>query len=168
MSLLEQEGIQITAALHDDEIPTTESLSVNVEDVRTLRAQLKQREEELDLVRATCNNKDRYMARQGESFEVLRQHGIRLDAQLAAMIAERDFARQEFTRLQQSPVNLQLQQQLTASQAKNERLTLALQYLSDLGGGNSEVNYYAKVSLKREVSLLPIPTERPPASPGPC
>ena len=54
-----------------------------------LRALLRQREEALDLVKATCDSKDWYMARQGESFEALRQHGIMLDAQLAAMTAER-------------------------------------------------------------------------------
>ena len=59
-----------------------------------LRALLRQREEALDLVKATCDSKDWYMARQGESFEALRQHGIMLDAQLAAMTAERDEARE--------------------------------------------------------------------------
>lgn len=37
-----------------------------------------------------------------------------------------------------------------ALQSQNERLRLALRYLSDLGGGNSEGNAYAKAALRRE------------------
>jgi hypothetical protein len=50
---------------------------------------------------------------------------------------------------------LELSQFTTATTAKelalqheNERLRLALRYLSELGGGNSEGNYYAKAALR--------------------
>ena len=52
---------------------------------------------------------------------------------------------------------LELSQFTTATTAKelalqlqNERLRVALRYLSDIGGGNSEGNYFAKAALRRE------------------
>ena len=47
----------------------------------------------------------------------------------------------------------QLQATVAAQQKEIGRLKLALLYLSELGGGNSEGNYYAKATLKREDNI---------------
>ena len=132
------------------------------------RALLRQREEEL----AWMKNENSLMAAHQRIDNYQRQIDMidDLRAQLAAMTAERDCYRDIFGDYDEPPSTLDkarciwvaLNQRLAASQAQNERLTLALRYLSDLGGGNSEGNSYAKASLKREGSLLPT-TERPPA-----
>ena len=88
VGLLQHEGIQITASLHDDEIPTTEPLSVNVEDVRTLRSQLRQWEEEGGRLKKVIEKQQFSIEHLSEQHTLQANNASDLTAQLAAMTSK--------------------------------------------------------------------------------